>query len=109
MEWQGRQGSSDIEDRRRSGARGVVAGGGICGRAVAAIGHFLGIDLIPPLDERQPSSRAADAFRQVRRLAPDDVLNQRAGPVATDRATGVLGNETTVHCLRGHAVGEGQG
>jgi predicted metalloprotease len=52
MEWKGRRQSANIEDRRRAGSRGVVAGGGIGLLAVLAIGYFLGIDVTPLLDEQ---------------------------------------------------------
>ncbi|WP_095589649.1 KPN_02809 family neutral zinc metallopeptidase [Actibacterium ureilyticum] len=50
MRWQGRRGSRNIEDRRRSG--GVARTGGIGGIgliAVLAIGYFLGVDVRPLL------------------------------------------------------------
>lgn len=53
MEWRGRRGSSNIEDRRRlggTGRAGVGAGvGGVGVLAVVVIGYFLGIDLTPLL------------------------------------------------------------
>lgn len=51
MEWRGRRGSGNIEDRRR--ASGVRAGsvGGIGVVAVVVIGYFLGIDLTPLLND----------------------------------------------------------
>ena len=53
MEWRGRRGSGNIEDRRRlGGARGAGVGGvGVL--AVVVIGYFLGIDLTPLLDGGQ--------------------------------------------------------
>jgi hypothetical protein len=60
MRWQGREGSSNIEDRRRSGSRGAVAGGGIGLLAVVAIGYFLGVDLTPLLDQQQLTSEPAE-------------------------------------------------
>lgn len=57
MQWRGRRGSSNIEDRRGMGAAG--AGGlGIVGTlAVLAVGYFFGIDVSPivrELDQGQP-------------------------------------------------------
>ena len=51
MEWRGRKGSSNIEDRRSmSGARaGSVGGIGVV--AVLVIGYFLGIDVTPLLQQ----------------------------------------------------------
>lgn len=52
MRWQGRRGSTNIEDRRRSGGGGMgggrgmaVGGGGIGVLAIVLIGAFLGVDL----------------------------------------------------------------
>jgi predicted metalloprotease len=55
MRWQGRERSNNIEDRRRSGSRGVAAGGGIGLLAVLAIGYFLGVDVTPFLQQGQQS------------------------------------------------------
>jgi hypothetical protein len=56
MQWQGRRGSRNIEDRRRSpgGASGRAAAGGIGGVgliAVLLIGWFLGVDVTPLLQQ----------------------------------------------------------
>lgn len=52
MEWKGRRGSSNIEDRRRAGiGRGAAPIGGIGLLAVLAIGYFLGIDVTPLLQD----------------------------------------------------------
>jgi predicted metalloprotease len=55
MRWQGRERSRNIEDRRRSGSRGVAAGGGIGLLAVLAIGYFLGVDVTPFIEQGQQS------------------------------------------------------
>ena len=51
MKWQGRRGSRNIEDRRRSGGRAGRTGGlsGLALVAVLVIGYFLGIDVTPLL------------------------------------------------------------
>lgn len=51
MEWKGRRGSNNIEDRRRmSGGRaGSVGGVGVL--AIVIIGYFLGVDLTPLLND----------------------------------------------------------
>lgn len=50
MRWQGRRGSDNIEDRRRTGV-GRAGGLGLGGMlAVLAIGYFLGIDITPILN-----------------------------------------------------------
>ncbi|OYU16724.1 MAG: hypothetical protein CFE34_19485 [Rhodobacteraceae bacterium PARR1] len=53
MDWRGRRGSSNIEDRRRiSGGRGAGVGGvGVL--AIVVIGYFLGVDLTPLLEGGQ--------------------------------------------------------
>lgn len=49
MKWQGRRGSRNIEDRRRSG--GATAGiGGVGLLIVLAIGYFAGVDVTPLLE-----------------------------------------------------------
>lgn len=52
MKWKGRQGSRNIEDRRRSGGAGRAAGGigGVGLIAVLVIGYFLGVDVTPLLN-----------------------------------------------------------
>ncbi|EKE45213.1 hypothetical protein OCGS_0691 [Oceaniovalibus guishaninsula JLT2003] len=61
MQWRGRQGSRNIEDRRRGGrGRGGVAlggGGGLAVLAVVAVGWFLGVDLTPLLDDAGPQAQ----------------------------------------------------
>lgn len=52
MQWRGRRGSSNIEDRRSSGG-GLVVGGGSAGiLAIVVIGYFLGVDLTPLLNDQ---------------------------------------------------------
>ncbi|NAZ36942.1 neutral zinc metallopeptidase [Rubellimicrobium sp. CFH 75288] len=61
MRWQGRRGSSNIEDRRRmgggggriGGGRGIAVGGagGLGLLAIVLVGMFLGVDLTPLLDD----------------------------------------------------------
>ena len=54
MEWRGRRGSNNIEDRRARGGRNAAGVGGIGGGgliAVLVIGYFLGIDVTPLLND----------------------------------------------------------
>jgi predicted metalloprotease len=53
MDWRGRRGSGNIEDRRRMGGGGIRAGGvgGVGVVAVLLIGWFLGVDLTPILQD----------------------------------------------------------
>lgn len=54
MEWKGRRGSRNIEDRRGASFGRVGGIGGVGVIAVVVIGYFLGVDLTPLLD--QPGS-----------------------------------------------------
>ena len=54
MKWQGRRGSSNIRDLRRSGSgrstgADVGGAGGVGVLAIVVIGYFLGVDLTPIL------------------------------------------------------------
>jgi uncharacterized protein len=51
MDWKGRRGSNNIEDRRRSGGARAGSVGGVGLIAVLLIGYFLGIDVTPLLQE----------------------------------------------------------
>ncbi len=63
MDWKGRRGSSNIEDRRRQGGGGAARAGGVGGVgliAVLLIGWFLGIDVTPLLqDQAAPGPTSA--------------------------------------------------
>lgn len=65
MDWKGRRGSSNIEDRRRQGRGGAARAGGVGGVglvAVLLIGWFLGIDVSPLLqDQGAPGPASAPA------------------------------------------------
>ena len=56
MKWRGRQGSRNIEDRRRSGGKTAGGIGGVGLIAVLVIGYFLGIDVSPLLNSTNPGS-----------------------------------------------------
>ena len=51
MDWRGRRGSRNIEDRRGQTSRGGVAVGGVGMFALLIIGYFLGIDVTPLLQD----------------------------------------------------------
>ena len=60
MEWRGRRGSRNIEDRRRAGGGGRGAGiGGAGVIVVLLLGWFLGVDVTPLLQDQGSSSAAA--------------------------------------------------
>lgn len=52
MQWRGRRGSSNIEDRRSSGGGLVIGGGSVGVLAIVVIGYFLGVDLTPLLNDQ---------------------------------------------------------
>jgi predicted metalloprotease len=59
MEWRGRRGSRNIEDRRSQGPRrGGAAVGGVGMIAILLIGYFLGIDVTPLLNDPGAGSSA---------------------------------------------------
>ncbi|MEF3047354.1 KPN_02809 family neutral zinc metallopeptidase [Pseudotabrizicola sp. L79] len=67
MQWRGRRGSRNIEDRRGQPARGGAAVGGLGVLAVVLIGYVLGIDVTPLLqDVSSPQSS------QPRELSAED-------------------------------------
>lgn len=56
MKWQGRRGSSNIEDRRRRPSRRIAGGGSIGGvglLVIVVVGYFLGVDVTPLLNGTQ--------------------------------------------------------
>ncbi|MDB5661071.1 MAG: rane protein [Cypionkella sp.] len=68
MEWRGRRGSGNIEDRRGvRGVRGASVGGvgGIGVIAVVVIGYFLGFDLTPLLNDSQTQTQQTGAPAQI--------------------------------------------
>lgn len=73
MKWRGRQGSTNIEDRRSRGSGGVVAGGGLGVLALLAIGYFLGIDVSPLVEEAGLQSQAPAELTEADREAGEFV------------------------------------
>lgn len=69
MQWRGRRGSSNIEDRRRMGGSrlGGAGVGGVGIVAVVLIGWFFGVDLTPLLQDGGPATQSAP-----RELTPQD-------------------------------------
>lgn len=59
MEWRGRRGSGNIEDRRSVRGASVGSVGGIGVIAVVVIGYFLGVDLTPLLNDSQSQQSGA--------------------------------------------------
>lgn len=73
MKWRGRQGSTNIEDRRSRGAGGAIAGGGLGALALLAIGYFLGIDVSPLVEEAGLQSQAPAELTEADREAGEFV------------------------------------
>jgi uncharacterized protein len=75
MEWRGRRGSRNIEDRRGSSGMGARAGGvgGVGVIAVLLIGYFFGIDVTPLLQEPGVQSSAPAELTQADREAGEFV------------------------------------
>lgn len=72
MEWRGRRGSRNIEDRRgQGGSRGAAAGGigGVGLIAVLLIGYFLGIDVTPLLNDPGSTSPTPAELTQADKAA----------------------------------------
>lgn len=67
MEWRGRRGSNNIEDRRRMGGGGRAGVGGIGVIAVVLVGWFFGVDLTPLLQQGGPAPQS-----QPRTLTAED-------------------------------------
>ncbi|WP_431299950.1 KPN_02809 family neutral zinc metallopeptidase [Tabrizicola sp. BL-A-41-H6] len=59
MEWKGRRGSNNIEDRRRMSSGSVGRVGGVGVLAIVIIGYFLGVDLTPLLNDPGTSRQSS--------------------------------------------------
>ncbi|WP_309668192.1 neutral zinc metallopeptidase [Tabrizicola sp.] len=73
MEWRGRRGSNNIEDRRRTSGARVGGVGGVGLIAVLLIGYFLGIDVTPLLND--PGSTSPGGA-QIELTAEDEAAGQ---------------------------------
>ncbi|MCU0912786.1 MAG: neutral zinc metallopeptidase [Rhodobacteraceae bacterium] len=73
MQWRGRRGSGNIEDRRRQRSAAAPIGGvGLL--AILAIGYFLGVDVTPLLDQASaPQGGATQELTQADREAGEFV------------------------------------
>ncbi|MDO5640992.1 MAG: neutral zinc metallopeptidase [Paracoccus sp. (in: a-proteobacteria)] len=60
MEWRGREGSRNVEDRRGMGTAGAGGIGLVGMLAVLAFGYFFGIDISPLVSEQQPASQSRE-------------------------------------------------
>ena len=64
MKWQGRRGSSNIEDRRSMGATGAGGIGVVGTLVVLAVGYFFGVDITPVLRQIDQSQNQTQQGRQ---------------------------------------------
>ncbi|SNR43740.1 hypothetical protein EYF88_08715 [Paracoccus sediminis] len=69
MQWRGRRGSSNIEDRRGMGAAGAGGVGVVGMLAILAVGYFFGIDITPIV---QGLDQGQGQVQQGRPLTEDD-------------------------------------
>lgn len=73
MEWRGRRGSRNIEDRRGSSGARVGGIGGVGAIAVLLIGYFLGVDVTPLLQDPGAQSGAPAELTEADRAAGEFV------------------------------------
>jgi len=73
MEWRGRRGSRNIEDRRGSTGARVGGIGGVGAIAVLVIGYFLGIDVTPLLQDPASTPAAPAELTEADRAAGEFV------------------------------------
>ncbi|ARJ68335.1 neutral zinc metallopeptidase [Paracoccus contaminans] len=75
MEWRGRRGSSNIEDRRGMGTAGVGGIGLVGTLVVLAVGYFFGVDITPTMGglSQQPGAAPRGELSQADRDASDFV------------------------------------
>ena len=64
MKWQGRRGSSNIEDRRSMGATGAGGIGVVGTLVVLAVGYFFGVDITPVIRQIDQSQNQTQQGRQ---------------------------------------------
>lgn len=80
MEWRGRRGSSNLEDRRGRGAR--AGGVGIVGvLAILAVGYFFGVDISPVVETMSQGSQQGEP-REL--TAEEQEIGQFVGVVLAD-------------------------
>ncbi|NJM82871.1 MAG: hypothetical protein HC844_10550 [Tabrizicola sp.] len=72
MQWKGRRGSGNVEDRRRVSGAGAGSIGGVGLIAVLLIGYFLGVDVTPLLND--PGAGSSGAPREL--TAEDEAAGQ---------------------------------
>lgn len=95
MQWRGRQGSRNVEDRRRMGSSGAGSIGVVGMLAVLAFGYFFGIDISPLVQQTaQPSGEPRELSAEEEKmgefagvmLRETETVFGEAVPAATGRA-----------------------
>lgn len=75
MEWRGRRGSRNIEDRRSGSGARVGGIGGVGLLAVVVIGYFLGIDVTPLLNGPGPGQNGAPVEMTAEDIAAEEFVS----------------------------------
>ena len=75
MEWKGRRGSRNIEDRRSAGVGRAGGIGGIGLVAVLVIGYFLGIDVSPLLNESNEGGQISSVEMTAQEVAAGEFVS----------------------------------
>ena len=75
MEWKGRRGSRNIEDRRSAGVGRAGGIGGIGLVAVLVIGYFLGIDVSPLLNEPNEGGQISSVEMTAQEVAAGEFVS----------------------------------
>lgn len=73
MDWRGRRGSRNIEDRRQSSGGRLGGIGGVGAIAVLLIGYFLGVDVTPLLEGADPRGGTSAELTEADRAAGEFV------------------------------------
>lgn len=87
MKWRGREGSGNIEDRRRMGGGGVARVGGIGALLIIVIGLFLGVDMTPLLQGGGGLAPGGQIESNVELTPQDEAFAQFAGVTLKDTET----------------------
>jgi uncharacterized protein len=82
MLWRGREGSSNVEDRRGVSGGGIAVGGGIGGLIIGLLYFLLGGD--PSQAPQLPGGQGSSTQYSAEQKASDDTLAQFVGVVLKD-------------------------
>jgi uncharacterized protein len=87
MKWQGRQGSDNVEDRRRMSGKGMAIGGGLGTIVIAIIVMLLGGDPSQLLNSLQDGSSSAGPTQEITTTPEEDQMAQFVSVVLKDTET----------------------